>query len=154
MTQHFTTKTNGYTLYLAQKSDKKAIMRFYKNQHYSASFMGYDHCYLLKDNNDDIIASVIVSTLTERNTQALLHALVVKADHQGLGLAKTLLEHCIRQHATIVCFAAPNLKTLYTKVGLSMLPDNQIEQHLNEVLSCRYRSYQKQQPLLNAFITC
>ena len=49
---------------LANKADKKSILRFYKDNHYSARFIGYDSCYLIKE-NDNIIASVIISLANE-----------------------------------------------------------------------------------------
>lgn len=45
---------------VAKKNDKKSILRFYKENHYPARFIGFDHCYLIKV-DDNIIASVIIS---------------------------------------------------------------------------------------------
>lgn len=45
---------------LAKRSDKKSILRFYKENNYSARFIGFDSCYLIKA-QDKIIASVIIS---------------------------------------------------------------------------------------------
>ena len=45
---------------MARKSDKKSILRFYKKYNYSARFIGFDTCYVIKENHN-IVASVIIS---------------------------------------------------------------------------------------------
>ncbi|OKY24802.1 hypothetical protein BI291_05095 [Thalassotalea sp. PP2-459] len=134
------------------KTDKKMLYRFYKAQGYSASLMGYDTCYTIKNKHSEIIAAVIVSQLVQQNQQALLHGLVVSTEHRNKGLAKNLIKHCVHNHDTVVCFASRSLKDLYRRAGFSMLLNQQIEQHLNQLLITRFRIYQQKQPLLQVFI--
>lgn len=143
--------TDG-AIYTANKADKKALLRFYKSQHYSASFMGFDSGYIIKNECEEIIASVIVSQLEADNQQALLHGLVVAKQHRKKGLAKKLILHCLTEHNTIVCFAHEQFKALYQKAGFSRLQAQQVEQHLNQLLVTRFRTYHKKQPLLQTFI--
>ncbi|MDO6428711.1 GNAT family N-acetyltransferase [Thalassotalea sp. 1_MG-2023] len=136
----------------ATKADKKTIKRFYKTHGFAASFMGYDSCYIIKQNDDEIIAAIIVSQLVKGNQQALLHGLYVSCKYRNEGLATKLLEHCIIKHKILVCFANNNLQELYQKVGFSMLQEKEVEQHLNTSLITRFNHYQQNQPFLRAFI--
>ena len=92
----------------ADKTDKKAIQGFYKQQHYSAGFIGYDRTYLIKQ-QQQIIASVILSRITVDNPHELLHALVVDKVFQHQGLASRLLRYVKQNHATFSCFANAKL---------------------------------------------
>lgn len=136
----------------AVKADKKSIQRFYKAQQYSASFMGFDHCYLLKQ-QEEIIACVIISQITPSHKQFFLHALVVDKSHQKKGFASQLLQHVTKLHHPLVCFASNTLAALYESQGLQYLPKNLIASLLSETLVCRFKHYQKQQKSLAAFIS-
>ncbi|GHE98014.1 GNAT family N-acetyltransferase [Thalassotalea profundi] len=98
----------------AGKNDKKRILNFYKQQHYSARFLGLDHTYFIKE-GELIIACVIVSYITKNNPQGFLHALVVDKKYMGRKLASKLIHHCIRQHPILICFAGQSLTPLYLK---------------------------------------
>lgn len=135
----------------AAKSDKKAILRFYKSQRYSARFLGGDSCYLIKRDNK-IIAAVIVSTIESTSQQCLLHALVVDSQHRHQGLASILIKHCQSKHAEIVCFCQPDLSRLYTLLGFTMLSKQQLFITLNTHLIERFRRYQLKKPSLNALV--
>ena len=162
---------------IGNKLDRKSIKRFYKSLHYSFSYMGLDTVFLIKDlsknidkdakkeggNDDDIIASVVISKLSPENPQYLLHALIIAPSYRKQGLAKVLLHQvshfmddikkqvCVqhRNNASIslVAFADKNLQVFYQKQGY-------IESTYEELLpslSLRYRSYLKKQPNLNIF---
>ena len=130
----------------ALKADKKEIKRFYKQQHYSAKFMGLDQCYIVEDNNH-IIASVIISQLTENNQQYFLHALVVNTCYQKQGLATKLLKYSTNHNAitekpdSIVCFCSVDIISLYQKSGFKVLS----QKALNHTLFSRYLLYRKKQ---------
>lgn len=130
----------------AIKSDKKEVKRFYKKQQYSAKFMGLDHCFIIEKDNT-IIASAIISKLTEDNQQCFLHALVVDKNYQKIGLATELLKYATNHLATkeqltaIVCFCSPDLIPLYQKTGFNLLTQGD----LNQTLCSRYLLYRKKQ---------
>jgi len=138
---------NKVLIQTADKSDKKAIKLFYKQQHYSASFMGLDTVYFIKHENN-IIASVIVSLLKKHNTQYFLHALVVDKKHRNHGLATELLNYCDIIGQDIICFAAKSLDGLYLRAGYNLACPKQ----LNETNLLRYHQYQKSKPSLQVFI--
>ncbi|WDE13838.1 GNAT family N-acetyltransferase [Thalassomonas haliotis] len=131
----------------AEKSDKKAIKRFYRQHSYSASFMGLDSCYLVKD-KQDIIASVLYSQLLAENRQSLLHALVVAPDHRRLSIAASLLDYSRTFHPLSVCFAAPELAPLYLSNNFQLANLDQ----LSPLLARRYLQYIKAKPELAIFI--
>jgi len=140
---------------LAHKTNKKAILRFYKNNHYSASFLGFDSCYVIKD-EQSIIASVIISKIKEsqENSQlSFLHALVVKAQYQHIGLASQLLSHVQNLHSPFVCFANDELSALYTKNQMTKLADDEVVEKVPEHLVLRFQSYQIKQPQLKVFLS-
>lgn len=132
---------------LAEKSEKKDIKRFYRQQHYSARFIGLDSCYLIKLDNK-IIASVIHSQLFSTNEQNLLHALVVDKDHRQQKLASQLISYSCSQHPLTVCFADISLSTLYLGVGFKIAPLNVLSANL----APRYLRYQQTSPGLTIFI--
>lgn len=136
-----------YEFCKAAKSDKKSILRFYKSQNYSARFLGYDHCYFVKQNGS-IIASVIVSQLAENHSQSLIHALVVKEGLRHQGLATKLIKHCTANHTNLVCFALDKLSPLYLKSGFKLASNSE----LTEQLSIRFNSYQQKQASMQIFI--
>ena len=130
---------NAMTLMItkAEKSDKKEILRFYKQQHYSARFLGFDQAYFIKK-NEAIIACVIVSNLSSNCHQALLHALVVDKAWRKQRIASKLLEHCTTLHEHIVCFADSSLSTFYKTNGFYQANIETID----KLLEVRYLSYQ------------
>lgn len=131
----------------AKKSDKKALLRFYKSQRYAASFLGYDFAYFIQNDNE-IVASVIVSQLFKEHPQYFMHALVVDINHQQQGLAVQLIRHCQQQYSSLVCFASSRLTSLYLNNNFKMARCNS----LTEQLSVRFNAYKKKQPELKIFI--
>ena len=127
----------------ASKSDKKSLMRFYKQQSYSARLLGYDTTYLIKYSGD-IIGAVIISGLEEKNPQLFLHALVIKKEFRQKRLASELIKHALFQHASqqIVCFADESLTHFYKINGFSRLAEHQLLQPL----LTRYLSYRRSLP--------
>lgn len=153
---------------LANKADKKSILRFYKNNRYSASFIGDDNCYLIKENSK-IIASVIISLTGNRpeilpirrdnnltkspvKPQYLLHALLVDLSRRKLSHAQILLKHSITHHQPLVCFAHITLRQLYLKNGFILIADDLVSKCLNPSLFSRFQQYSKQKTGLNVFI--
>jgi len=137
---------------LAGKSDKKAVLRFYKNNHVSARFKGLDSTYIVKENNQ-IIASVIVSQITINNTQCLLHGLVVESNYRKQGLAKLLLKTCKVNHRPLVLFAAKDLASFYQQQGFNLIPPVQVEDALTPELLPRYLKYKAKQSSLSVFLS-
>ena len=127
----------------ASKSDKKSLMRFYKQQSYSARLLGYDNAYLMKYSGE-IIGAVIISGLEERNPQLFLHALVIKKDYRQKRLASELIKHALFQHTSqqIVCFAKGSLTHFYEFNGFSRITEHQLLQPLLK----RYLSYRRSLP--------
>lgn len=143
-----------YVLLEAKKSDKKTIKRFYKTQHYSAAFIGYDKCYYFQNNNEEIIAAVIVSYVCLDNKQALLHALVVDKAHRNKSLALKLIAHCLQQHPNIVCFARAELSKLYLTANMTLITANKpLAEYVSPTLISRYNSYQDKTKDLLVFIS-
>jgi GNAT superfamily N-acetyltransferase len=147
------------TIALASKSDKKDILRFYKANNYSARFIGFDKCYLIKK-NQVIIASVIVSKArldqqesAERNSksQYFLHALVVAPTYQKQGLATQLVKHSLTLHSSLVCFSDASLAPLYLKQGFKALSDSLVKNNLTIELFKRFQQYSKHQSGLKVF---
>lgn len=124
-------------------TNKKQIKRFYQSQHYSASFMGFDKSYQVLD-DDDIIASAIISYQTKENNQALLHAIVVNKNYQNKGIAKQLITHICKLYPNIVCFCSPELVKLYRQCGFVQFEAEQLSSKNKE----RYLIYQKKKSLV------
>lgn len=160
----FTQIKAKYSVKIATKSDKKALKRFYKNQHYSASFIGFDSAYIILD-NEQIIASAIVSYSTSDNNQALLHALVVAKPYQKQGIATELIniikqQHChnhSNKHSSIVCFTKPELAIFYQALSFKKLtqeqaPNSPIISDENNLITDvnfkRFNAYRKKNPAL------
>lgn len=148
-----------YQIGLAKKSDKKSILRFYKTNHYSARFIGFDNCYLIK-NNEEIIASVIISRCDvdresivnlANKSQYFLHALVVAPAYRGAGLASMLIQSVLPRYHPLVCFAQDSLSTLYLKQGFSALESTHIKQVLLPALFNRYCQYLSKESSLTVF---
>lgn len=100
------------------RKDKKSIKKFYKGEHYSASFMGYDHCYTATYNNE-IIGSVILSYVNKINEYALLHALYISPLYRNNGYANKLINYACNEHNNILCFADKSLDGFYKKNGFT-----------------------------------
>lgn len=165
-----TSLTSG--VIVAKKADKKSVLRFYKENHYPARFIGFDHCYLIKV-DDNIIASVIISQgnkpqqvtpSTERDsnnsylnlppnkTPCLLHALLVAPNYRRLGYAEHLLSHAIVNHQPLICFAQESLRKLYLNNGFTHIEDNLLSQCLPPDFYSRFQQYSKKSPELKAFV--
>ncbi|WP_371373274.1 GNAT family N-acetyltransferase [Thalassotalea aquiviva] len=125
----------------ADKNVRKNIKRFYKQQHYSASFMGYDRCFYIAKPNQDIIASVILSEIEHVN---FLHALVVDKAYQKQGFASQLIDQCANIGTPIFCFADNKLDRLYQSKGFHLGQESQ----LPDALAKRWHSYVKKSPNL------
>jgi GNAT superfamily N-acetyltransferase len=139
--------TSNFLVQVADKSDKKTIKQFYKQQHYSASFMGFDTVYFIK-HNETIIACVIVSQLKLYNSQYFLHALVVDKQYRKQGIATRLLNSHHINAQQIICFAGKELSMLYKNANYDLASSKQ----LNETNLLRYQQYQKSKPNLQVFI--
>ena len=142
------------TVILADKTLKKDIKRFYKHNHSSFSFKGLDDTFLIYEDNQ-IIASAIVSQLTVTNLQFLLHGVLTHQSYRKQGLANKLLkfiEAHYRSHSkqnspfTLHCFVLPELVGLYQKHGYQVT----FEGVLNEVLHPRFIAYKRMKPTLVA----
>jgi len=134
-------------IHTAVKSDKKIIKQFYKRQHYSASFMGLDTVYFIKD-KEIVIASVIISQFETHNSQHFLHALVVDKQYQNQGLASQLLNFSPLNEYQITCFAIQEMHKLYINAGYQQICSKQ----LNELNFLRYQQYKKFKSNLQVFI--
>lgn len=139
-------------IYKAEKSDKKAIVRFYKAQHYSASFLGFDQVYYIKE-KQQIIAAMIVSKINPQHNHHFLHALVVDKLFQQQGIASKLLQFALTYHQPLVCFANENLSSFYIKNCLLKLTNDQIAVEVPEHLLLRFESYRKKHSQLKVFIS-
>lgn len=157
-----------YTVIKAIKTDKKDIMRFYKAQHYAASYIGQDQCYFIKV-DELIIACAMISAGQENGELWLLHALVTDQQHRGKGIASLLLDTIIAEkkpvditmlanktvikseiilpaYAKVICFAAQTLQRFYVsnqfRVYNSTADISQLPNEFQQRLS-RYREKQK-----------
>jgi N-acetylglutamate synthase-like GNAT family acetyltransferase len=127
-----------HKIFLAVKSDKKTLKRFYKLQRYSASYIGLDHCFYISQ-GQNIIAAMIISQINKSNAQYLLHGLVVDKNFQHQGLALALLDKACTNFTNLVCFADSELSSLYLKANFT-----QVESHfLSAELFNRYHQYHK-----------
>ncbi|MCJ8320558.1 MAG: GNAT family N-acetyltransferase [Colwellia sp.] len=131
----------------AEKEDKKAIKRFYKQQRYSASFIGFDHCYFIKS-SDTIVASVIVSFIESNNQQAFLHALVVDRKFQKKGLATQLINAIDCGYSSITCFSNSNMTIFYQNFDFQIAGSSLIK----PIIEKRFRQYKQKNPKLLRFI--
>jgi N-acetylglutamate synthase-like GNAT family acetyltransferase len=129
----------------ATKADKKSLMRFYKQQHYSAGLLGFDNVYLLKY-EQEIIGAIILSALKKDNLQLFLHGLVIKQAFRQQTLASQLIQHMLTQHSDtrqsnqqIICFAGEELSNFYYQNGFTQTTEQQLLQPLLK----RYLQYKK-----------
>ncbi|MDO6446841.1 GNAT family N-acetyltransferase [Colwellia sp. 1_MG-2023] len=136
----------------AAKSDKKELLRFYKAQQYSASYIGYDQGYYVKKNHT-IVAAVMVSKIAEHHQHYFLHALVVDNKFQHQGIASLLLNHANERHQPLVCFANAPLEAFYTKNNFVKLLPSAFETKLPPHLYLRFIAYKKKQSQLQVFIS-
>jgi N-acetylglutamate synthase-like GNAT family acetyltransferase len=148
-----------YPVIKAKKADKKNIMRFYKAQHYAASYIGQDQCYFIKV-DEIIIACAMVSAGQESGEFWLLHALVVNKKYQGRRIASQLLQtifaekfqHEQTQYRQILCFADNALSTFYySNQFINYNAEYDIAQ-LPKEFKHRYVSYRKKQKSLQCFL--
>ncbi|TWX55687.1 GNAT family N-acetyltransferase [Colwellia hornerae] len=132
----------------ATKSDKKSLMRFYKQQNYSAGLLGLDKVYLLKCSSE-MIGAVIISTLAENNQQSFLHGLVIERAFRQKKLASQLLTFVVTQdkHQEIFCFADKTLSHFYQQNGFGQIT----QQQLPEPLLIRYLRVKKTKKNLLVF---
>jgi N-acetylglutamate synthase-like GNAT family acetyltransferase len=130
------------------KTDKKSLMRFYKQQHYSAGLLGFDNVYIIK-HEDVIIAAVILSALEKDNPQLFLHGLVIDEKFQHQGLASELVQYALGIHSSksMVCFANNELSEFYQRNGFVLSDEKQL---LAPLLS-RYLQYKKTNNALLVF---
>lgn len=124
--------------------NKKSVKQFYKSQHYSARFIGFDNCFIYHKDTPLIKGAVIVSKIEKIN---FLHALVVASNQQQKGIGSTLVMYCKRNFDNLICFADLNLKNFYLRLGFSIVND----EALNLSLLARWQSYQKKNPNLLIF---
>lgn len=136
----------------AEKPDKKAILRFYKEQNYSASFIGFDKVYYIKK-NQKIIASMIISKISNEHHHEFLHALVVDKHFQLQGVASKLLKFALAQHKPLICFANEALSHFYIKNSMLKLANDREPVEVPEHLLLRLKSYRKKQSQLKVFIS-
>lgn len=162
----------NYSVIVAKKADKKSILRFYKANHYSARFIGFDHCYFIKE-DDNIIACVIISQgnnsrqvnpssenasnssyldLCQNKPAYFLHALLVAPNYRRRRYAEHLLAHAIMNHQPLVCFAQESLRSFYLNNGFSHIADNLLSLCLPHDLYSRFQQYSKTKPELQAFV--
>ncbi len=151
---------NPYPIRKATKADKKDVVAFYRRHGYSAKFMGFDICYVIKT-KQQIIASVILSDLEKVHalhsgqeslapspqSSLFLHALFVDNDHRNQGLGHSLLTHCANVHRSIVCFSDQQLAPFYQQAQFVITQPHK----LNETLQQRFALYADNQPSLRAF---
>ncbi|NMP32574.1 GNAT family N-acetyltransferase [Thalassotalea sp. M1531] len=130
--------------------DKKQVKAFYKAQGYSAGLKGYDHLFVVMD-NQQVIACAIVSLIESNSTQALLHGVVVDKNYLRQNIATKLINFAAnqlpRQVVQLVCFSHVKLKHLYLKSHF-------VEAKCNELintLDSRFKAYQSKQPELAVF---
>jgi len=132
----------------ANKTDKKSLMRFYKQQSYSAGLLGFDRVYIVKD-EQEIIGAVIISAIEENNPQLFLHALVIKQEFRQKKLATQLIQYVRRHHNNqqLFCFAQEELAHFYQQNGFS-----QVAEHLLlQPLLMRFFRYKKTNNMLLVF---
>ena len=151
--------SSKYTVIKTTKADKKAIMRFYKEQRYPASYIGQDNGYIVKSNNA-IIASAIVSAGQECGQFWLLHALVTDRSFRRKNIASSILQTIISEKNSlaqtsfekIICFADIELQAFYLSnqfISYSIISD--ITQ-LPLEFKRRFKRYQEKQRNLHCFL--
>lgn len=127
-------------IFTAIKSDKKNLMRFYKQQGYSAGLLGFDDVYLMI-NSQEIIGAIIISALTRDNPQLFLHGLIIKQEFRQQSLASQLIQHALSLHKRqqVICFASEELARFYQQNDFYQTS----EEKLLKPLLFRYTQYKK-----------
>ncbi len=152
--------TSIYQVIKALKSDKKDIFRFYKTQGYSASFIGHDQCYVVKENNL-IIAAAIISAGKTKSNFYLLHALVTDKSYRGNNIASSIINTICNEtnellqirYDNTICFADTSLRRFYQKNNFSICDEQSIKQ-LPAEFQNRLSRYRIKQKNLQCFINC
>jgi len=134
------------SFYKTHKEDKKSILRFYKNYDYSASFMGYDHTYWVKQ-GDKVIGSVILSYIDKTNSYALLHALFIDPKYRHQQLALRLLQYVALEHNKIICFADISLDSFYKQAQFTEL----LLESIPDCMQAKFMAYQKRNKQLTVY---
>lgn len=137
---------HNISFYQTKKEDKKTTLRFYKAQGYSASFMGYDYTYWVKQ-DDNIVGSVIFSYINKNNTCALLHALYIDPNYRFNNLATHLIDYAANIHNHMICFADISLDMFYKKSSFIESPQN----NLPECFNNKFIAYQQRNKKLKVY---
>ncbi len=153
------THHSNYHIVKAEKSDKKDIKRFYKNQNYSASYIGQDKCYIVKIDNT-IIAVAIISLGQEHGNYWLLHGLVTEKQHRGNKVASAIIDTIISeknqnieaQYNKIVSFADTELHAFYRANGFISFNSNKAINDLPLEFKQRLARYRENRPNLHCFL--
>lgn len=124
----------------AEKSDKKAILRFYRQQRYSARFLGDDVTYIAR-RDEQIIAAVIMSY---KSSTPFLHAMLVCKTQRCQGIAQALLALLLPQFPELYCFCENDLAPFYQKFGFHQIQSNTLPHELR----ARFIAYQKKHALI------
>ena len=150
---------NEISFIIADKAHKKSIKQFYKQQHYSASFMGDDFCVLALS-QEKIIAAALCSGIIVNAKQYFLHGVVVDEHYQHRGIASKLINQCWQHlinlaqqkqaNASLVCFAESDLLPLYQTNGFKVVCTDTIDNHLKS----RYLIYSKKHKQLKILHRC
>lgn len=137
-----------FRIQLMEKPQKKSVLRFYKQHHYSARFIGHDTCFIITK-NDEIIGACIISKVEQVN---FFHALVIDPKFQGRGLASKLINDSLNTFGSLLCFADIKHHQFYLKLGFSAVNNEQFQSETSfQPLISRFKSYKRKQPLLKAF---
>jgi len=150
---------NDISFIIADKAHKKAIKQFYKQQHYSASFMGDDFCVLALS-QEKVIAAALCSGIIVNANQYFLHGVVVDRHYQHRGIASKLINQCWQHlinltqrkqaNASLVCFAESDLLPLYQANDFKVVCVDSIDNHLKS----RYLAYNKKHKQLKILHRC
>ena len=140
------------------QSHKKLIKQFYKQEKYSASYMGLDHVFIAQV-EQETVGAIIISQISKANNQYLLHGFVIKQCYRKAGIGKELHHYAIASLAkdknynkkqnlnSIICFADECLSNFYIKLGYK----SDTLENLNNTLTPRYNAYKKRQNQLTIF---
>lgn len=153
------TTASGYTIIKAEKYEKRTIMHFYKSQQYNASYIGQDHCYIVKS-ADSIIASAIISAGQENDNHWLLHALVTEKGHRNKRIASDILQVIFSEknsdlqlsYPNIICFADKSLENFYLANKFNHYSSTEDIAQLPDEFRQRLLSYQEKKQNLQCFI--
>ncbi|MFT5814597.1 MAG: N-acetylglutamate synthase-like GNAT family acetyltransferase [Psychroserpens sp.] len=152
--------TSAYNVVKATKVDKKNIIRFYKNQQYSASYIGKDQCYIVKVNNI-IIACAIISGGKKNDGFWLLHGLVIDKVQRGKSIASLILQTIITdkdeftylRYEQIICFADIGFQAFYQSNNFISYNTSENTAQLPTEFKQRFNRYREKQKNLHCFIS-